>query len=149
MEHVVLQIVMRYLHLTSVIVAVGGWAFLLICLRPATRMVETSLRDTVTNLTQQKFARVLWFAIGGLIVSGIYNWVLLAKEYKQVGAIGNALIGTKVLLAVVMFAIIWLRAIGLIKGRERMFLSINIHLAALIVLLAAILRYYRLTHGAG
>lgn len=144
MSEQVLSVVMRYLHIVSAVVAVGGLAFLLMCFSPAIRLLEDSLRQSVYKLAHDRFLRVLWFAIGGLTVSGIYNWYMNAEAYRRLGPIGNALIGTKALLAVIIFTLVIARSAGLIQPRNpRLLPMINIHLAALVMLLATILRVLR------
>lgn len=143
----ILDIVMRYLHIVSAILAVGGMSYVLICLLPSMRLVDETFQAALLELTSRRFNRLLQLAIAGLLISGVYNWMRLAEVYKAMGPVGNALIGTKVLLALVMFVIAWGRAIGLIQGgRPRMWLMINVHLAAIVILLAAVLRFYRLAY---
>ena len=76
----------------------------------------------------------------------MYNWVHLAAEYREIGPSGNALIGTKVLLAAILFAVVWARGAGFIKS-DKTAAMINVHLAAIIILLAAVLRHLRLAHA--
>lgn len=135
---------MRYLHIVSAVLAVGGLAFLLICFSPAIRLLEDSLRQSVYKLAHDRFLRVMWFAIGGLTFSGVYNWYLNFDAYRKLGPIGNALIGTKVLLAIIMFTLVIARSAGLINPKNpRLLPMINIHLAGLVILLASILRVMR------
>lgn len=148
MDNTILQIVMRVIHIVSAITAVGGLMFAMICVKPAVRVIEDTLRESVLEVLRKRFHKVLFFAIVGLVVSGAYNWVLLAGTYKAMGPIGNALIGTKVLLALIMFAVVWARASGIIKV-DKVAQMINIHLAAIVIILAAVLRTLRLAHGAG
>jgi uncharacterized membrane protein len=143
MDHPVLQVAMRYVHVVSAIMAVGGMSFILICLVPSLRLLDDTLRGSLDKLVHHRFLRLVWASIAGLTISGAYNWYMLAGEYKAMGKIGNALIGTKVLLAVIMFAVVGARSAGLITN-QRAALMINIHLAAIVILLGSVLRYYRL-----
>jgi uncharacterized membrane protein len=143
----ILDILMRYVHISSAILAVGGMAYILVCLWPSMRLVDDTFRAAILELTGRRFSRLLHVAIAGMLISGIYNWIRLAGVYLDMGPIGNALIGTKVLVAMIMFVIAWGRALKLIKGgRPRMWLMINLHLGAVVILLGAVLRYYRLDH---
>ena len=144
MDHA-FPILMRYVHIVSAVIAVGGSAFIAMCLLPATRLVDDSFRASLMQLVQKRFARVVWVCIGGLVISGVYNWVLLSDQYKAMGAKGNALIGTKVLLSIVLFAVVGAQNFGLLKLKPRPYLVLNLHLAAAVILLAAILRHFRLT----
>lgn len=149
MDNPILVVVMRYLHIVSAIVTVGGMAFVLFCVTPASRLLEENLRQTFLKLMQERFLKVLWIAIATLVITGAYTWYTLNDAYNAIRPWGQALIGTKVLLATTIFIIVWLRSMGIVgttpKGGKRV-MMINIHLAAIVILLAAILRYLRMTH---
>ncbi len=145
MDHPVLLIVMRYLHIVSAIVAVGGVTFSAFCLRQPALALPEAQRDPLLGAVRRRFAKLQWLAIAGLVLSGAYNWMLSAGTYKAMGPVGNALIGTKVLLALILFAVVWARGANLIRS-DKAAAMINVHLAAIIILLAAVLRYYRLAH---
>jgi len=144
MDNPILVVAMRYLHIVSAILAVGGSAFLASCLIPATRLVDDTFRESLMRLVRGRFIKLLWVSIAGLILSGAYNWMLSAGDYKAMGPKGNAVIGVKVLLAAIMFFLIWAQHSGLIKLKEKACLMINLHLAAIIILLAGLLRYWKL-----
>ena len=143
MDHWFLQILFRYVHIVSAIVLVGGTTFIAIAMLPSMRLLEDNLRGSVQKLAMDRFIRAVWLGIAGLIVSGAYNWILLAPTYKAIGPIGNILIGIKVLVAIVLFAVVWANRIGLMKLPIRAYLVLNLHLAAVVILLAVILRYLR------
>ena len=135
---------MRYVHVVSAVVAVGGMAVILLGLTPAVRLLDDTFRDTVMKLALYRFTRLVWIAIGGLIVSGAYGWYLLAPQYSDMGPKGNALIGTKVLLAVIMFAVVFAQSAGLWRPKTpRTALMLNLHLGAVVILLGSILRCLR------
>jgi uncharacterized membrane protein len=141
----ILDIVMRYLHIVSAILAVGGLSFVAACLTPAMRVLDDGFRAQVAQVVMGRFVKIVWLAIAGLIVSGVYNWIMLAGTYKDLGPKGNALIGTKVLLAVILFGIIAAEATGWIKPKKPKGLMIlKLHLAAIVILLGSILRALRL-----
>lgn len=144
MESPWVQIVMRYMHVVSVVAAVGGILFLSVCLSPAVRLLDDGFSESWMKLIRRRFHRMLWISIVGLFVSGVYNWVLLAPMYKEMGPVGNALIGTKALLAFVVFGVAWAGTTGLIKPKACQ--MINVHLAAIVILLAVVLRHLRIEH---
>lgn len=139
-----LPIAMRYVHIVSAVLTVGGLAFLSLCLSPAMRMLDESFRESVAKMVQHRFYRILWIGIGGLVVSGVYNWIMSSQTYKAMGPMGNALIGTKVLLAAIMFAIVWAGSVG--KMKPKTCHTAAVHLAALVMLVAVILRHMRLDY---
>jgi len=149
----ILQVAMRYLHLVSVTAVVGGLAFISFSLQPGLRLVDDNFRQTLLRTIQHKFQRVLLLGIAGLILSGTYNWMTFNATYTAMKAtvgggrvpIGQILIGTKVLLAVMMFSVTFARATGLLTNAHRWH-KFNLHLAAVIMLLAGILHYLRIEH---
>jgi uncharacterized membrane protein len=107
------------------------------------RMVDDSFRQSLMTLVHRRFTIVLWSSIAGLVVSGTYNWVMLNPAYNAIGPLGHALIGTKVLLALILFGLIWARQIQLLKLALHVHLIIALNLAAIIILLGAVLRAMR------
>lgn len=146
MNNPVLIIVMRYLHVLSFITLVGGLLYNMIGQRIARKVLDSQAAESFITAFKGCVLKFQWCAIAGLIVSGTYTWVITNAKYKAIGALGNALIGTKVLLAMTVFCVIWMRWSKLIKS-DKTAMMINIHLAAIIILLGATLRYYRLALG--
>ncbi len=147
MNHPALQIAMRYVHIVSAILLVGGVSFMALCFSPAVRLLDEAFRESVVKMVQHRFSKVAWLAAGGLVISGVYNWGMSAATYKAMGPAGNALIGTKALLALIIFAVMWAGGAGMLKHKPAR--MINIHLAAVVILIAVVLRYLRLDHLAG
>lgn len=140
----ILPIVMRYLHIVSATMAVGGIVFFISCFLPALRGVDEGLRGPLFKAAHDRFLRVLYIAIAGLVISGAYNWIMNASAYKAMGPKGNMLIGIKFLIALTMFALVIARGAGLIQPKNpRLIPMINIHLAAIVILLGTILRVWR------
>lgn len=142
------DVLMRYVHIVSAVVAVGGMACILICLSPAIRVFDESFRDSLMKLVHHRFIRVVWVCIAGLTISGIWKYIQVRHEYDAIVVGGmklaHMLIGVKMLLAVILFAIVFLRSVDLIQPRNpRTLLMINIHLAAIIILLGSVLQYLR------
>ena len=147
MNNPILIVAMRYLHIISVIAMVGGLLYNTVAQRVARKVLETELAENFIAVFRSTVLKFQWFAMAGLIVSGTYTWIITNDQYKAIGPLGNALIGTKVLLALSVFCVIWMRWSKLIKS-DKLAMMINMHLAAIIILLAGILRYYRLSAGA-
>ena len=147
MNNPILIVAMRYLHIISVIVLVGGLLYNMISQRVVRKILDSQQAENLLTALRARVLAFQWFAIAGLIISGTFTWVVTNAQYKAIGPMGNALIGTKVLLAMGIFCVIWMRWSKLIKS-DKMAMMINIHLAAIIILVAGILRYYRLSLGA-
>ncbi len=142
-----LDVVMRVLHIVSAVLVVGGLALVPLAVRPALRVMDEGARDSVLTLIHARLRLWLWLGVAGLIVSGAYNWIGNAGIYKAMGPIGNALIGVKALLAFIVFALMWMRQTGMLGPRaDRPLMMVIVHLAAIVLILASVLRYLRLEH---
>ncbi len=144
MDHL-LPIIMRLIHIVSAVAAVGGLLFAMFCVKPSMRVLDDGLCDSVLEVMRKRFMRIQIIAIIGLVISGVYSWMQTEMTYKAMGGAGNALIGVKVLLAMIMFAVVFMRATDMIKS-EKAAQMIVIHLAAVVIVLAVILRTLRLAH---
>ena len=147
MDHPVLVILMRVIHILCAICVMGGLAFIGFCLRPVLKKLDESIREEISTKIKARFTVLQWSCFAGLLISGGYNWMISASTYKAAGPAANALIGTKFLLALAIMAVAWAYGAKLIKS-DKTASMINIHLALVVVILAAILRWYRMTHGA-
>jgi len=147
MNNVGLQIVFRYIHIVSAILAVGGLAFLTFSLLPALKNTDESTRQAILPPIIKRFSGIVGLAILALFISGVFTWISLAKTYNAMGKLANALIGTKVLLALVLFALLWAEASGFIKPKKpRTMIVAKLHMGLLIVLIASVLRCLRLAY---
>ena len=143
MDNPILIIVLRYIHIVSSVVLVGGMVFMSVALKPALKTLDDERRRTFQQRVERGFKRAVYVCFLGLFISGIYNWIRLADQYKEMGPKGNIVIGIKALLAAIMFVIISGRDLNLIKLPGKACHMINLHLAAIIILLAGLLMYWR------
>ncbi|HEU5393403.1 MAG TPA: CopD family protein [Candidatus Methylomirabilis sp.] len=138
-----LDTLMQWLHLGGAIVGVGGVAFARFVLIPAAGALPPEQRGPFMAKIAARFNPILWTAIGVILMSGLYN--MLSSLQAGVDIRYQAILGLKVLLALVLFTIAFLITLpfpalaGMQKRRPR-WLLVNLALAALIVLLSAALR---------
>lgn len=138
-----LDTLMQWLHLGAVIIGVGGVAFARFVLIPAAAALPPEQRAPFMARIGARFNPILWAAIGVILVSGLYNMV--SSLQAGVDARYQAVLGVKVLLALVLFTVAFLITLplpglaGMQKQRPR-WLLLNLALATLIVLLSAALR---------
>jgi uncharacterized membrane protein len=133
----------QWLHVASAVVGVGGMAFVLIVLLPATRVLGAEQRDTLMSAVGGRFRWVSWTVILLLLVSGLTNVKLRAWEVPW-GPYWR-LLATKIALAFVVFAIVLaltlpLRALESFRARRRGWLSVAFGLALVVILISAYLR---------
>lgn len=67
-----LRILMQWLHVTSVIAAIGGVTFIVLVLAPASAAIAPQEAGTLMAAVGGRFGVMVWLAIAGISVSGIY-----------------------------------------------------------------------------
>ena len=136
------NLLMRWLHIFSVIAAVGATLFLKLVLIPSLAEMKDEARSQLMKSLAGRLRKLVHGAIGGILLSGLYNTHLL---WKTSIAPYGIIYSIKVTLAMVVFLI----AIFLTSSRpkwaafqanRKKWLGVNLALAALIVALSALLR---------
>ncbi len=140
-----LVIASRWVHIFSVIVAVGGTVFIRLVLHPVAKAtLPPEVGSQFSPKLIRRWAYVVHTCILLLLLSGTYNTIVQFPLHKGQPAY-HAIWGVKILLALALFFI----AIA-ITGRSAAFegmrkkrpqwMAVNIVLAAIIVLLSNILK---------
>lgn len=145
MNEPILLVAMRYLHIAGAILTMGGLTFWLVCCVPSLGKSDPRDADTLLKPIRQRLQKLLLLGILLLAVSGTFNWIANAGTYRAMGAHANMLIGIKTLLAAVMFGVTlgrWL----LKRSISRFWAIFNLHLGAIVVLLACVLLVLKILH---
>jgi len=138
----VLNLVMRWLHIFSVITAVGATVFMRFVLIPSLAGLNEEARSLLQKNLKPRLQILIHSAIGGILLSGFYNTHLLWKTavfpYGYVYAV-------KVFLAFIVFLIAMFLTSSnpkraAFQANRKKWLGVNFALAALIVILSACLR---------
>lgn len=140
----ILNIVMRVVHIGSAIALLGGTLFTLAALAPAVRLADEGLRESLTQTARKRFYRIAHPSILLLLLSGAYNWWRSMDVYRQADPMLHMLLGIKVLLAMVIFAVLFAQAFGVLRGGAGRWTAVNLTLGAAIVVLAGVVRHLRL-----
>lgn len=141
-------IVSRWFHLAAVIVAVGGTVFIRFVLHPS---IKEALPDEtgrpLRELLLRRWARAAHIAILFIILSGIYNLTVQLPRHQpsEGGLLYHLLLGPKLLLALVLFFIAIAitgqsRVFEGMRKRRPMWLTVNVAIAAVIVLISNVLK---------
>lgn len=144
-------ILFRWMHILAAITAVGGTIFMRVAYVPASEALPDSERAALAGGIRQRWAKVVMACIGFLLISGIYNIVMIMKSKvlpESVTGFYHALFGIKFLLAMVIFFIASAmvgRSPALEKMRQnpRRWLTINMTLAIILVCISGVLRLTR------
>ncbi len=145
-----LDIVLRWIHILAAIALMGGSIFVRFALLPALKNLPAETRRQLEGDVRSSWSRIVMLAVALLLVTGLVNFGLVASRYEFTGLITtplyHALLGTKFLLALPIFFIasrLAGRSEAAVRFREngRFWVSVNLTLALLIVLIAGVLRY--------
>jgi len=100
----VLNVFMRWLHISSVVTLIGGMIFGRLVMTPAAAGLSGETRTALGERAAVSFRPLVGAAITGLLISGIYN--IFSNPGHTVKY--HILLGVKLLLAMHVFAAAWL-----------------------------------------
>lgn len=140
--------VIAWVHIASVVLAIGGLAFVFLVLRPlALKTFEPPVAMSFLGEVMLRFRWVTWSAIALLIVTGVWmSWAfrgVTTVDALFASSFGRTL-ALKSLLAIVLFvnalgATLPLPTLPWFRRHAVAFFWINIMLAAVIILLASLM----------
>ncbi len=132
-----IDVISRVVHVGTAIVLVGGSAFSLLVLLPAMNKLSDDGRSTLVEAVTGYWKRFVHIGVLLFLVSGFYNYFQAMKLHQGDG-LYHALVGTKMILALVVFfiaAALVGRSAKLegIRRQRRAWLQVLVLLAAVIV----------------
>src|SRR5262249_39533329 len=136
------------------VVAVGGAVFIRLVMIPTISRLPAEAQDSFRAAVRKRWAILYIICIGLLLLTGLYNyWAFSIPQHSGQGAY-NALMGVKIILALVFFFIVSAivgrsAAFESIRKNAPMWLPLNILLAAIVIAIAATLRYIPPIHVSG
>jgi uncharacterized membrane protein len=121
MESIPVQVLFRILHVGTAIVLIGGSIFLRFVLMPAASSLPDPEHDALRERLRQRWKLFVHIGVALLLVTGFYNYLVVTQPlHKGSGhALYHALIGTKMLLAFVLFFLASVM-VGKAKAFERL-----------------------------
>lgn len=143
-----LKTVMQWLHVASVIAAIGGVTFIVLVLAPASGAIPPEEAGKLMSAVGGRFALLVWFAIAGISVSGIYMAVTqtpLRAWRDLVATTYGRLLLVKIILGVIIATISLALTIPFpflagVQGYMLSLLWVNLVLAIVVVAIATRLR---------
>ena len=123
---------------------------IVLCAGPARALFENpDAKETIRRI-DSRLRWVFAFAIIGLVVSGVYQWVVFGQAYQEAGTAAQVLLSIKVLLAVIFFVSFWAFGVeSMAHPNAKRWRMVNLHLGVAVLLFAGVLRYVRLHYGGG
>jgi uncharacterized membrane protein len=97
----VIGVIMRTLHIASVVTLLGGIVYARLIVWPGLRNAAPETRSAVEEATAAAFRPAAFAAIGGLLLSGLYNLFSNPGHSPRY----HMLLGIKLLLALHVFAV--------------------------------------------
>lgn len=141
----IVQLLSRWLHITAAATAVGGAIFMKLALHPASETLPPDERKQLREGVRARWAKVVHGSIAVLLATGIYNFIMMVKQYDFKGTAYHPIFGTKFLLALAIFGLASVlvgRSSGAQKLRENAgkWLTVLVSLLLLLLLLSSILK---------
>jgi len=133
---------MQWVHIGSVIVALGGVIFVRLFLIPALKVLDRGQVPILLGKISSRFNTILWTCIGLILISGVYN---IASTNPPFSGWYTWILSVKILLALTLFTIsltltLPIPAFSDLQRNRPKWLMVNIILGAIIILLSAYLR---------
>jgi uncharacterized membrane protein len=97
----ILTAIMRWVHISSVVTLIGGILYARFVMMPAARSLSSDARTALDEGAAARFRPVVFAAMAGLVLSGIYNYLLKPGH----SVLYSSLFGVKMLLALHVFSV--------------------------------------------
>lgn len=134
-----LNVIMRWLHITSVVILIGGVLYARLVVAPALHVLPGPQQDTLGDAMAARFRSLLYGAVFFLLVTGVYNLFMNLGR----GALYQALLGIKMLLVLHVMAVGFLIVKPANPKRARQMTGIIIS-GIVILVISAVLRQLHL-----
>ena len=130
-------IISRWTHVGTAIVLVGGTFFLRFVLAPVATQLPDADQTRLKSLVMAAWKKFIHVSIVLFLVSGFYNYLIVAAPLHKGDKLYHPLIGTKILLALGMFFIAS-ALVGKSKAFEGMRKHANFWQNAILVIAAVV-----------
>ena len=97
-----IDVISRVTHVTTAITLVGGCLFMGLVLLPSLKVLDDEQRDRLTDGIRGRWKRFVHGGIALFLISGFYNYYRAIPNHDGDG-LYHALVGTKMLLALIVF----------------------------------------------
>jgi uncharacterized membrane protein len=149
-----LALILRWIHIFAAITAVGGTVFMRYALLPSAQSLTEDARKALHDKVRSRWAKIVMLCIAFLLISGLINFIRFVGEIKTPewadwkatnAKLYHMVFGIKSLLALVIFFIASAlvgraKAFEPIRKNAKMWLTLNVILAMIVVALSGVLR---------
>lgn len=139
---------MQWLHVGSVVTAIGGIVFILLALLPAAGALDPQNQAKLMGEVMSRFRVIVWLAILGISISGIYM-AFTQTPLKALRELWTTRYGKFLLVKIILGVIVAKVSLALtlpfeflagIQQQAPALLQLNLMLAVVVVYIAARLR---------
>jgi uncharacterized membrane protein len=144
------ELIMRWTHILAAIALAGGTIFRRFALLPAVAEIPADARQQLATALRTRWSKVVMISSGLLLISGLVNFMLIVTRFDIPkaafpGSLYHMLFGIKFLIALVVFVIAALLTgrtalADRLRQKEKFWLSFNMFLAILLVVLGGLLK---------
>ena len=134
---------LQWVHVTAVVMGVGGMAFLLFALTPGVGNLPPEQRERLAKEVIARFRWLLWSAMTLILLSGLYS---VREYYWEVGW-GKSweLLTVKIVLACIVFVIglaltLPFKVFDWVRAHRKIWLAFAVGLSIAIIYISAYLR---------
>ena len=136
----------RWVHIASIVIAIGGAFALRYFVLPAANELDDSPRARFWESVRRSMFKVIVVAVVLIFVSGLINFFRALKIGATVPPTYHMIFGIKFLMAMGVFGIalglVWpSRPANMFQRNRRLWLTMNIHMGLLIIALSAALKF--------
>lgn len=144
-----LGILFRWLHILAAITAVGGTIFMRMALVPSVAVLSPEQHTALHEQVRSRWIKFVMAAIAFLLVSGLYNFIVKVKSHTiapDYNGLYQMLFGVKFILALIIFFLASALtgrspALAKIRQNAKLWLSVNMALAIIVVCISGVLRF--------
>jgi uncharacterized membrane protein len=152
-----LFLAMRWLHITSAIILVGGVFYYRFAVLPALEPLAEAERSALGLAMRRNWVMLVRLAMLVLIVTGLANMILVPKNFdfaEEGRKAYNILLGVKFLLALPIFFIVDMlngrsAAAERFRQKSRLWLNIAVFLAVVVIVIGGYVRFIPRTPKTG
>ncbi len=145
MVYAIFFLLMRWIHVGSATLIIGGLALIVLSSGPIKALTLNDELDQTIKRIESRYRWVLLAAVIGLVISGVYQWVIFGQLYQENGPLILIVLSVKVLIATTFFALVWAFQVdSMVSAEARTWRIVNLMLVVLVLMLAGVVRYLRI-----
>ena len=100
----IVDVISRILHIGTAITLIGGSIFMLWVLIPSAKQLDDDSHQKLAGLISSRWKQFVHIGVTLFLISGFYNFVRALPQHRG-DSLYHAILGTKILIAMVVFFI--------------------------------------------